>query len=79
MHDYIKPHPEEMVALTALRALYPNEWETYRTTAQQRNAAPTVWLMPVDERTMQWLWVGALVVIAFRRRGANSRFIPYGC
>lgn len=64
MRDYIKPHPEEMVALTALRAVYPNEWDTYRATAQQRNAAPTVWVMPVDERTMQRVWLGALGIVA---------------
>lgn len=64
MHDYIKPHPEAMVALTALRALYPNEWETYRASAQQRNAAPTVWLVPLEERAVQWLWVGAALVLA---------------
>lgn len=65
MRDYIKPHPENMVALTALRSLYPNEWETYRASAQQRNAAPTVWLLPVQERAMQWFWVGAAFVVTF--------------
>lgn len=74
MFDYPIPNPEDKVSLTALRALYPHEWETYLASAQQRDAAPLTWLLPAREEVMLgvWLFVGAVVFVSAWRVRARA-------
>jgi hypothetical protein len=65
--DYLIPLPQDKpsVSYDALREMYPRELETYRASAQQRNAAPLVWLLPISENGMLVLELILLLTLAF--------------
>ncbi len=71
--DYLIPLPQDKpsVSYDAVREMYPQELATFRASAQQRDAAPLVWLLPVRENGMlvvELIFLLALALAALWQR-----------